>query len=175
MFNLTNTDAKLANLNPRAEKHGEENALACDIKLEIECHSTVLDHFDKSLRKLLYRKPALGEQEGLPFAGDDQLTALRLPSLANLKWVEDFPGYTLTFSAGLGASDLQVIDDVELSNFTFEAVEGGSVLVTVRATCHPTPDQIGILSTLIQETVQITLEPPSRGGRGTGGAQDTMD
>ena len=34
MFSLDRKTVKLVNVNPRAEKHGDENALACDLKFE---------------------------------------------------------------------------------------------------------------------------------------------
>ena len=61
MFSLNNQEAKIANLNTRAEKHGDESVKACDLKIECTLHSSVLDCFDKGLRKILYRKPAAGK------------------------------------------------------------------------------------------------------------------
>ena|SRR5690348_9782781 len=87
MFELTNHQAKVASYNPRAERHGADKVSAGDLKVEITGHSSLLDHFDKGLRKTLYRKPAPGEQTDLPL-GDDNLTQRKLPRLAPLRWVQ---------------------------------------------------------------------------------------
>jgi hypothetical protein len=159
VFSLQNQDVKIANVNFRAEKHGEENVKACDLKIEATMHSSVLDCFDKGLRKTLYRKPSAGEQSNLPL-GDDNLTERKLPRLAPLKWDEDFPGYELHIVTGLAIDEELKQEDVELSGFVFEAMDGGSVAVTFRASLYPDGRAAGKLFQLIQETVEITLIPP---------------
>lgn len=162
MFELKNHEAKVASFNPRCEKHGQENVMAGDLKVECTGHSSLLDHFDKSLRKTLYRKPAPGEQTDLPL-GDDNLTQRKLPRLAPLRWDEDFPGYKLHIVTGLAVDEVIELDDVELSSFVFEALDGGSVSITFRASFHPDGRTSGKLCQLIQETVEITLIAPEAG------------
>lgn len=62
MFELNDATAKVVNFNPRAERHGDENKLAGDLKLVVAVSSSVLDYFQKGLRQALYRKAAQGEQ-----------------------------------------------------------------------------------------------------------------
>lgn len=159
MLQLTNVQAKLASFNPRAEKHGDENVPAGDLKFELRTHSSVLDAFDKSFRPFLFRKPDLeGEQQ--PLLEGDTLTALAKPNLKPLTIDEKFTGYTLRISRGLEASDGLHLVDVEVSNFKIEPISGGSVSLTFSATVHPDADEAGELCSLIQEIVDITLEPP---------------
>src|SRR5690348_15428805 len=162
MFELTNHQAKVASYNPRAERHGADKVSAGDLKVEITGHSSLLDHFDKGLRKTLYRKPVPGEQTDLPL-GDDNLTQRKLPRLAPLRWDEDFPGYRLDIVTGLAVDEVLELEDVELSGFVFEALDGGSVAITFRASFHPDGRTSGKLCQLIQETVEITLVPPEAG------------
>lgn len=161
MFALASHRIKITNVNPRAEKHGDEHVLACDIKVEATCHNSVLDEFDTGLRPLLYRKPVPGEQSELPF-GDatDGLVMRRVPSLAPLNWNEDYPGYDLRIVEGMGLIEPIEISDVELTRFVFEALDGGSVRVTFRASCYPGAKEIGRLCALIQEDAELTLTPP---------------
>ena len=42
----------------------------------------------------------------------------------------------------------------------FEAMDGGSVAITFRASLHPDGRTSGKLCQLVQETVEITLVPP---------------
>jgi len=113
MFGLDDAPAKVANFNPRAEKHGDENKLAGDLKLVLAANNSVLDYFSKGLRQMLYRKPAQGEQQDL-IEGGDGLTAVKFPRLGTLSWDEEYPGYELVIGTGLGLSEPMVISDVTL-------------------------------------------------------------
>lgn len=162
MFSLTDHLTKICHFSPRMEKHGDENVLAGTLKLETTCHSSVLDNFDKSLRKLLYRKPAPGEQADLPLGDSDGLTARKLPQLLPLKWDEDFPGYKIAIQSGLALDEVIKLDDVEIHGFAFEALDGGSVTVRWSANFNQDGRTSGKLCQLIQETVELSLMPPER-------------
>jgi len=56
MFSLKNQAAKLTNVNPRAELHGQDKKLAVDLKFEIKVSNDVLSEFDPSLKGSLYKK-----------------------------------------------------------------------------------------------------------------------
>ena len=162
MFSLTDQQTKITSFTPRMEKHGDENVLAGTLKCETTCHSSVLDNFDKSLRKLLYRKPAPGEQADLPLGDSDGLTARKLPQLLPLKWDEDFPGYKIAIQSGLALDEIIKLDDVEIHGFAFEALDGGSVTVRWSANFNQDGRTSGKLCQLIQETVELSLMPPER-------------
>lgn len=156
---LSKAIAKVASFNPRAEKHGEKNVAAGDIKFDVKVHSSVLDAFDASYRPFLFRKAeAAGDQPGL--LKDDVLTALAKPNLKPLSLDEEFPGYTLRLGAGLEASKQLVLTGAKLSGFKFEAQQGGSVAMSFSAAVHPDSEQAGALCALIQEQVELTLDPP---------------
>lgn len=165
MFELNDAAAKVVNFNPRAEKHGDENKMAGDLKLLATTGNGVLDFFSKELRKTLYRKPSQGEQQDL-IDGSDGLTAVKFPRLGALSWDEDYPGYHLVIGGGLGLSEPMVLKDVTLKRFRFAALDGGSVQVGVSALFHPSTEQAGQLCALIQEEVQITLIPPTKQAKG---------
>lgn len=163
MFSLTNQQTKVSHFSPRMEKHGDDNVLAGTLKLETTMSSSVLDNFDKSLRKLLYRKPAAGEQADLPLGdANDGLTARKLPHLAPLKWDEDFPGYKIEIQSGLALDEVLKLSDVEIHGFAFEALDGGSCTVRFSANFNQDGRTSGKLCQLIQETVELSLIPPSR-------------
>lgn len=163
MFQLINHQTKINSFTPRMEKHGDENVLAGTMKCETVMHSAVLDVFDKGFRKLLYRKPSPGEQTELPLGdASDGLTARKLPCLAPLKWDEDFPGYALAIQSGLALDEVLKLKDVELHDFTFEPLDGGSCKVKFALNFNQDGRTSGKLCQLIQETVEITLTPPSK-------------
>ncbi|MGO1069286.1 hypothetical protein [Lysobacter sp. CA199] len=160
MFSLEDMPAKVSSFNPRAEKHGDDNVPAGDIKFEVNAHSSILDHFHKGLRKFLFCKPRVGDQPGLPFKDNDDLTALNIPSLKPLRLDEDFTGYELQVTTGLETSERITLKGVKLSNFAFEAINGGAVKMSFSASAHPDDKQAGRLYLLIQNEVDITLIPP---------------
>jgi hypothetical protein len=48
MFELIQSTAKQANINPRAEMHGDDPKPAFDLKIEATCSSSALTHFYRS-------------------------------------------------------------------------------------------------------------------------------
>jgi hypothetical protein len=161
MFELQNHEAKFANFNPRAEKHGDDNKMAGDIKVELTTASAVLDTFDKKLRTALFRKASSGEQQDL-IEGGDGLVAVTFPRLTGgFRWDEEFPGYVAEFRSPLGLAKPITLDDVTVRKIAFEPLEGGSVAVSLSLLCHPDPEVAGLLCALIQSDVQITLTAPS--------------
>lgn len=163
MFKLAAQLARLANVNPRIEKHGDKNVGACDLKIEINLNNTALDSFNPAIRPFLYR-PAneSGDQPQLELAdGGEQLTGIRMPHLSPLVLDEKWPGYTVRISASLGKAKPIVLEGAELSRFRFEAIEGGSVKITFAVAGHPTGPEIGKLSDLsVDGEIELTLEPP---------------
>ena len=162
MFSLSQQQTSINSFTPRMEKHGQDNVLAGTLKCETTMHNSVLDLFDKGFKKLLYRKPAPGEQTELSLGESDGLTARKLPQLKPLSWDEDFPGYKIRIVSGLAIDEVLKLDDVEVSGFVFEALDGGSCKVKFTANFNQDGRTSGKLCQLIQETVELTLIPPSR-------------
>jgi hypothetical protein len=158
MFQLTEHKAKLSNVNPRAEMHGDQPKPAFDLMIEAACPSTVLNAFHPDLRAMLYKKdesPDLVEQiEG------DGMTALRLPKLGSLKWDQEYAGYTVTVDYGMGGDSNIVLGDVKVDKFKFTAQEGGTVTVCCRMIAHPDEKVIGPLCNFIQRDIILTITPP---------------
>jgi hypothetical protein len=158
MFDLSQT-VKLANLNPRAEKHGEDTKPALDLKIEATCQSSVLIHFHHELRQHLFKKdenPDLVDQvtEG------DGLTVLRYPKMGAIKWDWEGTGYTAEVDYGLGGESNIVLHDVKIDHFTIEAMNGGSVSLCFRIIAHPDAEDVGKLCEFIQRDIELVLTPP---------------
>ena len=158
MFDLDQT-VKLANLNPRAEKHGDDTKPALDLKIEAICPSTALIHFHHELRQHLFKKdenPDLVDQLG----DGEALTQLRYPKMGAIKWDWEAEGYTATVDYGMGGDSNIVLHDVKVDHFAFEAMNGGSVAITFRITAHPDPRDVGKLCEFIQRDIELVLTPP---------------
>ena len=148
--------AKIASFNPRAEKHGEDNKLAADIKVQMSIGNGVLDQFHPDLRAALYRKAGPGEQQDL-IDGENGLVAVKFPRIGALRWDEE---YEVAIHSLLGLVEPQQLVDVTLKKFAFEPIEGGSVVLTFSIVFHPDKSEAGALCALIQEEVELTLVPP---------------
>lgn len=160
MLNFDKHAAKIANLNTRAEKHGEDNEPAAYVKIEMHVTQTVLDSFDPVLRKFLFREPEKFDQLELQVDGESLWTALRCKNLKPLQWEQDFPGYRLLIGSELGLSPEVEIEGAELKRFVIDAIEGGSVKLSFTATCHPDEKTVGALYLMIQNDIVLTMIPP---------------
>lgn len=157
MFELKNQSLKLAHCNGRAEKHGDKNVLAVDLKFELKILNTKLDEFSAGLMRSLYEKKVVGEVAEL-FPG--HLPDVRYPQLPELKWEHEYAGYTLRVEHGIDDGSDIVLTDCDLSKFNFKCQDGGTVVITFSVQCHPTDDEAGHLLGKIQSEVTIDLTPP---------------
>lgn len=160
MFELSNAEAFLANFNPRPEKHGNAHKLAGDIKLQVERSGEDLEHFDSALRGALFRDVATGEQQDL--VDGNRFKAVRFPRIGAVGWKEEYPGYELEITRGLGLEEPLMLVDVKLTGFSFQPIEGGSVRITFTAACYPDAEEAGFLCALQQEDVTLTLRSPMK-------------
>jgi hypothetical protein len=160
MFELDQT-VKLAHVNLRAEKHGEDTRAALDLKIEATCPSTTLIHFHPELRQHLFKKdenPDLVDQ----VVDGDGLTLLRYPKMGAIKWDWEAAGYQAQIDYGLGGdSNIDLGEDLKLDHFVIEPLNGGSVGICFRIIAHPDPDDIGKLSEFIQRDIELKLTPPA--------------
>lgn len=167
MFSLIRTNATLSNVNPRAEKHGDENVLACDLKFQVKLPNDVLSEFHPALKTFLYFKSVNpGDGDLVDEARKDDpgwLPNLRMPDLHPLKHKHELIGATLTIHAPIAKQNDIELDGCHVDGFTFDCQEGGTVIVTFRAQAHPDEKTIGKLCAHIQEEVEISVEPPEPG------------
>jgi hypothetical protein len=159
MFDLDQATVKLASVNARAEKHGEDTKPALDLKIEASCSSSVLIHFHPELRQHLFKKDENPDLVDQVIEGDG-LTVLRYPKMGALKWDWEGTGYTATVDYGMGGDSNIQLNDVKVDHFAFEPQNGGSVAVTFRIIAHPDTDDVGKLCEFIQRDIELTLTPP---------------
>lgn len=158
MLDLQNEIFKLASVNLRAEIHGEDRVPACDLKFEGVVANDVLPYFHPELRQFLFKKdesPDLVDQ-----AQPEALTALRFPRLGTLKYDHEGTGYKVTVAYGIGGPSDIALADCKVDSFRIDPMQGGSVRLGFRVICHPDSEQVGKLSELIQQDVEINVTPP---------------
>lgn len=165
MLELKRQSAMLIDVNPRMEIHGTEHRLATDIKVSLKVPNTFLDNFDPNLRTAFFWKapPEAFDQEDLVNNQDpNHLPNLRFKQLGAKQHL-DFKGagYRFIVPSLLGKDDLVLIQ-TEIDKLAFECQEGGSVIISFRVVAHPNDEDMGHLCSLIQQEVELTLEPPSQ-------------
>jgi hypothetical protein len=182
MFELeSNTRLHVVNVNPRREKHGEDNVPAVDLKLRMEASNTVLAMFHGALRSALYHRSAAASDnpqaslEGVAPVSD--LPNLRFPKLEPIRWDDELSGYTLRIDHGLGGKSDLVLEGCTINSFGIECKEGGTVVVTFRLQCNAIAErEIGKLCLMIDQEIEATLIPPAEGvhkGKGDDKALNT--
>lgn len=171
MFQLSRQNAKVAHVNLREEKHGDEDVLACDLKIEAKLPNSFLCQLHPELPASLYER---GSELDL---GDDHLSKLRYPLLTMpLQWEGKIVGGKVTLHAPVSDDDLIIFGDVD--KLKLSPMDGGSVTVAFRAQFLPDGDQAARLPFLLGKLVEISVEKPQveeTQGELTGGEDDEAE
>lgn len=130
--------AKVVDVNPRKEHHGEELALAVDVKLEVNCERDVLKQFDEGLDAFLF--------------GDH---GPRFPEIGAVNWEREYEGAALKINK-------LALKDVTIKKVTLLPEPGDTVKVGFVATFYPATEIVGKLADLIKESVSVTLDQTQR-------------
>lgn len=99
-FQLEEQTATLVHINPRPEKHGEENVPAADLKISVTDSNHLLSMFHPTLRGMLYKAD---ESEGRLEGVEAPLTMLRFGGLIErLRLGFSLKGADVVIGFGLG-------------------------------------------------------------------------
>lgn len=159
---LTNAKAKLNNFNPRAELNGEERRPAGDISLTVNCSADVLAHFAPTLKSFLFNESGPRDlADGTP---------VRYPELPTLHWDSEMTGAKFLLHYGVGKPI--EFADAAVNKFVIEPIDGGSVRLSLRVQVHPDEKQAGKLAGLIQQDVEVSLEPAEMPELGSADAEE---
>ncbi|WP_103035275.1 hypothetical protein [Castellaniella caeni] len=160
MLSLDHQIGQFTNFNPRPEKHGPESVPGADLKISMTVSNDVLNEFQPTLKSMLFREPEPNEEDLLDKAGTPGLTRLRFGNRINkIGWAYDIVGADFTIHYGTGKHDIE-LSDTTVDGFTFEPMDGGSVVVTFRVKCSPNEQQGGKLFTLMGGEIEFSLVPP---------------
>jgi hypothetical protein len=150
--------AKLANINLRGEKHGQDTVPACDLSLVIEAPNTILDLLEPGMSEAFYTVDKDPQQKQL-IEGGIQRTKLRFPKLGPLSLDRELVGYTVTIPHGL--DDDAFVTQAKINSFKATLKEGGTVELGLRVQFEPEDGDIDMLAQHIQQSVEVTLTPPA--------------
>lgn len=164
MFHLDDSNANITNLNLRAEKHGEVNQPACDIKVSVDIQAEALNDIHPGLCESLFRKPGKGDQMPLVEVGKGAgaFTVVKHPGLEPLQLKQKFPGYEAKITKPMcDEEDALFFADAEVKNFKITPHEGGTTNVTFSIGTQVDEEEISdLLQFLRDPEAVITLTPP---------------
>jgi hypothetical protein len=154
------TQARVASITNRVEKHGDDEKPAVSLSLEIEAENTILDQIDPKIREALF-KPKPDEEPELP--GVEQSTpVLRCNSIDRVTLPTKHEGWTLGIDAGIGGdAEPMKFGSVKADKFSVEPKQGGSIVLRLRVgTSDVDAERLGWLGMHNGEDIWITLIPP---------------
>lgn len=156
-FELSDHSASIANVNNRIQRNGDERQLAADIKFSLSAANNVLDSFDPSLRRDLFRKPKGDVKELIPLVSDG-LTEVKHTCLEPLKLNHEFTGYEVQIDGHLDQTTPIILVDVKLKKFVIKPREGGSVDITFTASMGiDSGEAAELLDALIRGDIRLSL------------------
>lgn len=150
-FQLVKERALLAHLNTRTELHGDEEQPACDLKLELSLHNSVLNKLHPELREVFYTADKQQDIE------QDHLVNLRFPQMSAFKWDVELPRAVLTVHDEL---DGDFVIQGKANKFALELLEGGTTKLQIRFQMGEIdPQDAATLFGMLRQTVSISLAP----------------
>ena len=155
MFSLpTATACKLLNVNPRDEKHGDEDVLAVDVKFSMTIPNSRLAMFDPGLLLALYLLADASLQATID--GVEPISmALRCSIMEPVALNTHIEGRDVLIER---ATTTLTLPTCKLGKFVVRAMEGGSCEVTFRAQCSKVePELIGMLCGMLKRDVSVII------------------
>jgi hypothetical protein len=150
-FDLNKQVCKIANLNFRSEKHGEDTKLAVDIKIVTDVSNGFLAYLHPTLKSSLYAK----DEANPDLIDEHHMPVRRYPEIPEIKWALSMPKIELVLHGDRKANDIQL--EATIDKLRLAPKEGGTVTLTFRAQVHPSPNESGKLSALLDQDVKVSI------------------
>jgi hypothetical protein len=155
MFTLTKHPAKITHLNVREEKHGEEDVLALDIKVNADLANEFLDQLSPGLKAAVYDRDSAGLD-----LDDGHLAVLRFPQLAQLGWTSEMSGASFIIHGGRKSDDIEF--NATINNLRLIPKQGGTVSIIFRAQVLPDPVEVGTLTGYLNQDIKVSVAAPAQ-------------
>lgn len=159
MLQLTKQSAKLVNWNPKPELHGQDPQPAGDVTFEFNAASEdVLPMFSPMLRGLLFHRNGAVQHD----LADETAHApdLRFPNMPGpFAWSMQLEAATLTIHIDDREETAIALNAAVKRPVNITPMQGGTVVVTLQARCHPDAEQAGKIYMLMGKTLAISFAP----------------
>lgn len=152
------TEAHLASVTNRVEKHGDEDKPAISLALEITTANTVCDLIDPTLRPALYKRD--DDQQDLPDV-EPSTPVLRCNAIDRVVLPTKHEGWTMQIDDGIDDTQPMTFGGCKVDKFSVEPKQGGSVVLRLRVgTSDVDADRLGKLGMHNGQSVWVTLIAP---------------
>ncbi|MGO4326768.1 hypothetical protein AB4Z48_18235 [Cupriavidus sp. 2TAF22] len=155
MLELENQLTKILHINTRNEKHGDDNVLGVDLKLQARVSNDLLAQFSPTLKASFYHKEESVQGSLVTDAG--YLPNLKNPALGTVKWDGNWEHQKLTILSGVRAEDDIELDDAKVNKLSFDFQEGGTVFINFRVQAHPDETTTARILQLLGQEVHMSL------------------
>jgi len=153
-FNLQKHASKIAYVNFREEKHGEESVLAVDVKITTDVPNDFLSYLSPGLKAAVYEKE-LGQRDLI--ADDNHLSHLRFPDLGTLAWSGTMVRAAVVIHGVKKSQDLELVADV--TKLKLDPKEGGTVSITFTVQLCPNESQAAHLPIWLGKEAKVSVGP----------------
>lgn len=159
MFEITEfTQAHVASVSNRVEKHGDEDVPAITIAVEITTANTLLDRIDPSIRHALYK--AVDDQPTLEGV-EISTPVLRCNAFDTIALTTSHEGWRLMIDDGIDDTVPMAFSRVKVDKFRVDAKQGGSIVLKLRmGTSDVDAERMGKLGMHNGQDIWLKLLPP---------------
>lgn len=161
MLNIEETtEATLAAVTNRVEKHGDDDVPAVSLQISIEAANTLLDQIDPNIRHALYK--AVEGQDQLP--GVEPATpVLRCNSFDQITLTQAHEGWTLEIDSSIDEDAPMTFGGCKVDKLRVDAKQGGSIVLRMRiGTSDVDADRLGALAMHNGQSIWVRLKPPEK-------------
>lgn len=155
MFQMSKQVCKVAHVNLREEKHGEESVTAIDLKVQASVSNDFLSYLSPTLKGSLYGKPDTSVQGTLVHDNPGYMPRLLYPAIKQVKWEGEMPKAQVVFHGATKKQDIELSADV--NKLTLECMDGGTVVVSFRVQVVPEGAVLGKLAGLLGVEMKVTV------------------
>ena len=163
MFEINEvTEARLASITNRVEKHGDDEVPAVSLGIEITTGNTFLDSLDVHLKPALYTPK--DDEPTLPHV-EIAMPLLRCATIDRVTLDRSFEGWTLSIDDTVDTADRMTFGGCKVDKFTVEPKQGGTVVLRFRVgTSDVDAERLGALAMHNGQSIWILLNAPEPQG-----------
>lgn len=154
------TEAHLATLTPRSQKHGDDEVPAVSLGLELTVGNTLLDAIDPNIREALFKR--IDGQPDLPGV-ESSTPVLRCNTIDRVTLPTKYEGWTLEVDDGIDDTTPKAFGSCKVDKFSVEPKQGGSCLLRIRiGTSDLDAERSGMLGMHVGQSIWIKLRAPEK-------------
>jgi hypothetical protein len=161
MFTLTAQQCKIAHINFREEKHGDESVTAVDVKVTSDMSNDFLSYLSSTLKGSLYGPPDSSVQGSIIHDNPGYMPRLLYPEMGMIKWSGEMKKAQVCLHGATKKSNL--VFDCDVNKLSFITKEGGTVEVAFRLQVVPEGPVLGKLAAMLGVELKVSIAPEGEG------------